>query len=133
MSYRDALANVKLRFTVPGPPVPCARARVVRGHAFTPGKTRSYEWLVGWHAKGAMSYLWQPPESATFGIEILVYRAARRGDFDNYAKAVCDGLTKAGVWPDDSRVEMATVELYVSKTNPRAEVCVWVIEPEEKA
>lgn len=40
-----------------------------------------------------------------------------RPDFDNLAKAVCDGLTKAGWWKDDARICAATVlKLYETPT-----------------
>lgn len=37
-----------------------------------------------------------------------VYHASRP-DFDNLAKSVCDSLTKARWWTDDSRIAIATI------------------------
>lgn len=37
---------MKVKFTIPGIPVPKARPRVVRGHTYTPKKTKDYEALV---------------------------------------------------------------------------------------
>jgi len=33
-----------------------------------------------------------------------------RGDFDNYAKAICDAMTQIGMWADDGQVARALVE-----------------------
>lgn len=33
-----------------------------------------------------------------------------RGDFDNYAKAVCDALTQIGMWHDDAQISAALIE-----------------------
>jgi Holliday junction resolvase RusA-like endonuclease len=38
-----------------------------------------------------------------------VYHALR-GDFDNYAKAVCDCLTQIGMWKDDGQIAVAHIE-----------------------
>ena len=35
---------------------------------------------------------------------------ARRRDIDNYNKALCDALTHAGVWEDDSQAKRMLVE-----------------------
>jgi Holliday junction resolvase RusA-like endonuclease len=71
---------------------------------------------------------WNPPETAVFTIVMHVFRASRRGDWDNFAKAICDGL-KGVAWKDDRLVEAACVYLYVSKTNPRVEITITSREP----
>ncbi len=38
-----------------------------------------------------------------------VVHCDRKPDFDNIAKSVCDALTRAGWWTDDSRIVRATV------------------------
>lgn len=43
---------------------------------------------------------------------------ASRPDFDNLAKSVCDALTRARWWTDDSRIASATiVKLYSTASN----------------
>jgi Holliday junction resolvase RusA-like endonuclease len=116
-----------LKFTIPGIPVPCARARIYRNHGRTHGvtekKTEAYEKLVALCARSAMARTrWVVGGRGPFSTTIRVYRAARRGDSDNFAKGVKDGLTQAGVWEDDRYVEHLVVWLYVDKVKPRVEV-----------
>jgi Holliday junction resolvase RusA-like endonuclease len=115
-----------LTFTVPGPPVPCARARVMRGgHAFTPERTQAYESLVAWHARAAMGKTrWLAAATGAFRVELAVYRNRRSGDVDNFSKAALDGMTKAGVWLDDALVDELLVKLRLDRTAPRLEVLV---------
>lgn len=125
-------------FVVHGPPVPKARARTVtrRSQAgatltrsFTPDKTVAYERLIGGIGRAALSKLPRWRTDGRYAVQIAVYRAARRGDVDNFAKAVLDGLN--GVcWRDDSAVTRLAVELYEDKERPRIEVEVTEIEAE---
>lgn len=119
-----------LTFVVPGVPIPCARARVMRPRgqkvrAMTPARTRSYEANVALVARAAaIRVRWSGSAPATYKLTIDVYRPARRGDWDNYGKGVCDALTKAGIWADDRYVDDARVRLFVDKAYPRVEVLV---------
>jgi Holliday junction resolvase RusA-like endonuclease len=111
-----------LRFTVDAVPVPCARPRVVNGHAFVPTRTRDFERVVRDTAKVAvMAQRWTPAEDSAFSVTLHVYRAAKRGDWDNFAKGVCDGLNGAA-WRDDRAVVEAHVFLHVDRIHPRVEI-----------
>lgn len=115
---------MKLSFTVNGPPVPKARARVVHGpdgtEAFTPTKTREYEKHV---ARVAAAHLlgkaW--PLDRAYSVSMTVYRAAARGDWDNYAKAICDALNGI-VYADDRQVRRAEVLIVDRDPKPRVVV-----------
>lgn len=128
-----------LRFTIPGPPVPKERARVVRRKnptpgqrpttSFTPSKTANYENHVKLHALAARckmsNWPWQSA-SVVYYVKITIYRSAARGDWDNFAKAITDACNGV-LWPDDRQIVHATVALRKSgKGNEYADVEVGV-------
>lgn len=116
-------------FTVPG--TPNAKAKkigLVRGHAraFNDERTTTYQGLVCQAAAATNAAQFDGPVVlrivAVFPrLPSQCRRAKRDGrllggwsewriplaslpDWDNIAKAVCDGITRAGLWPDDRRV-----------------------------
>jgi Holliday junction resolvase RusA-like endonuclease len=133
-----------LEFTVPGPPVPKARARTVRRqngavHSFTPEPTSEYAEhvrCVAWAA--VVSYQrnngarWNA-DAKRYRLTCCFFRQSNRGDLDNYIKAVKDALNrKRGqtlVWPDDARVtDYGPMSMQVDRVSPRAWVRIEVIE-----
>ena len=116
----------ELSFVIWGTPVPKGRPRFSRnGHAFTPAKTREYEALVKATALQAVELNgWDPNEETDYRIDVRVYRAAKRGDLENYVKAVCDGCNGI-LWPDDRMIEVIRAQRYdTDKKNPRVELTV---------
>lgn len=110
-----------LVFTVPGVPVPCARPRVVKGHAYTPAKTAGYQRRVGVSARVAVAGR-EWPMTDRYVVSVLVYRGANRGDLDNFIKNI-DGL-KGILWDDDRRVVGLRGWNLLSRTDPRLEIRV---------
>lgn len=104
-----------LVFWVEGTPVPKARARTVRTKtgrvvSFTPKRTAAWEQRVKLVAQSACSAVRWRPERGAYSVEIVVHRARRAGDGDNFLKAAKDALN--GVcWPDDRMVMTSTVKL----------------------
>jgi Holliday junction resolvase RusA-like endonuclease len=97
---------------VPGDPVPKARARVVGGRGVTPAKTREYEHRVGVYALQARSEHQQSKPWSMLGwyrVEIRFRREEARGDLDNVAKSILDGLCGV-LYLDDARVVSLVVE-----------------------
>ena len=115
-----------LRFTVWGPPVPQARARVGKsGHHYTPNASRLYGQKVAYEALDAMfRQRWVRGLRGPFRVVLDVYRLRNAGDCDNYAKAIMDSLTKVNAWRDDRYVQDSTTRLHIDKESPRAEVTV---------
>lgn len=126
-----------IRFTVPGPPVAKARARVVlnRGNvrAFTPAKSASFSNLMRLafvekypgHAplEGPLSVsivaYFQPPKSMRFKQPAEKTPHTKKPDADNIAKQI-DSLNGVA-WRDDSLVSDITVRKRYSHT-PRTEI-----------
>lgn len=84
--------------------------------------------LVGYEWKRVRPRKWNVERRYAVSIS-LFYDSKRRYDVDNRVKPVLDALTKAGVWNDDSQVDMIRVQRReIDKKNPRAEVVVAPIE-----
>ena len=130
---------MKVRFTIPGVPVPKARPRVVRGHAFTPKKTKDYEVLVkdvyrmtvgeylGDSAIVATIDLYFPiPESYSKSKKRRIadgeIKHTKRPDVDNCAKAILDALNEVAYRDDSQIVESRITKHYAVDGDVRADV-----------
>lgn len=132
----------RVRFTVPGAPVPCARARVVRSkkgvvRSFTPEKTAEYKARVRRFGEAALREAWWRTDWAEYGLHITVYRASVEGDCDNFRKGVMDALggkrrtpKRAAVppiaWYDDRAITDARDLIVDGDPEPRLEVVMWM-------
>ena len=56
----------------------------------------------------------------------------RRRDLDNLAKAVLDALTHAGVWEDDSQIDLLQIERVRNTPNGRVSVTIQTIPDRQK-
>ncbi len=110
-------------FVVPGPPIPCARARVTGRGNFLPTRSRNYQNHVKTCAlvAAAKHGHWNA-RAGSYGIKLAFFKAdARRADFDNLAKSLTDPLSKL-LYPDDSKIVDAHVTIDIDRANPRVEV-----------
>lgn len=109
---------------IPVDPIPLARPRVVRGHAFLPERSRQYRAEVQSIIKQMIGSL--PPMTGAIRCRLNFYRkfnptSRRYGDVDNHAKAVldaCNGLLLA----DDSAVVDLHAAKHQDKKFPRSEL-----------
>lgn len=134
---------IRLSFTVPGPPVPKARARVyqqqnkrtgqVETRAITPDKTRAYEKHVQTCAYAAWLRLKQTgvrwPLDAIYGLSVRVYRSRDMGDLSNYEKSIEDGA-EGILWTNDKKIHRRGEGgiWHVPKGQERIEVEAWIVE-----
>ena len=140
--------DLVVRFVVPGVPVPKARARIVRGRAYTPERTRAAEETIGWHARQQYA---GPPQAGP--LELFVnatmaipkswsknkraaaiadqIRPTTRCDWDNLGKLVSDAL-KGIICRDDAQIVKATVTKYYGAF-PETAIEVWRWTPEKEA
>lgn len=119
-----------LTFTVDGPPVPKARARTVafrvggkiRSRSFTPEKTAAYEKRAGLLALNAVNrcVAWRKDWGA-YALTVRVFRESRRGDLDNYVKAIGDACNGVA-YTDDAAVVRLAAEMHEDREHPRVEV-----------
>jgi Holliday junction resolvase RusA-like endonuclease len=117
----------RLSFIVPGRVVPCARPRamLIRGriHSYVPSETTDYEQRVALCARAAVARYpdWTSVVARKLPLRVHVHvvRHMWRGDWDNLAKSICDGMGKADVvFTNDNRIVQCLTSL---NTDPRAE------------
>ena len=123
----------RILFTVPGPPVPKERARVVRRKdggrtGITPDKTANYEKYFAMHALEArqkLPFQWPIDKHIRYSLlRMLVYELpSQRGDIDNYLKTALDACAKV-LYPNDRRVKriVGPIEIMVDRERPRIEI-----------
>lgn len=115
----------EIRIEVPGRPVPWQRVRTNQGRFFTPQETRDWEESVALICRATRQRLGETP--CRIDIELLEDRAVivltplpdtekrkLRGDIDNYAKSILDGLQKGEMIKNDKQV----VELHLTFPAP---------------
>jgi Holliday junction resolvase RusA-like endonuclease len=113
-----------------GAPVPKARARFGRGHAYTPATTRGFTHDLGWSARAAMAG--RKPLTGAVTITALFelpipsawpkarhaaaitgdIRPAVKPDLDNFLKAVLDAINGIVIIDDSQIVEIAARKIY---------------------
>lgn len=112
----------ELRFFISGRPVPKGRARVgAGGRIFTPKRTRAYEELVAWTARTQPFAIGSGPVALRI---VLQSATALRGDIDNYAKAILDGMVKGQMMDDDSQVYSLQIQFVIGAEEEGAWVYV---------
>lgn len=130
-----------IAFTVPGQPVAKARPRVRRdGRTYTPAHVVAYEKKVALYAGRAFEG--EPIEGPVVIDALFVIRRPKnqcrrkdpegrqphikRPDLDNLLKALVDGISRAGVWGDDSQASyFRAAKVYGGKgEEPCAEVTI---------
>lgn len=90
-----------ITFEIPGRPIAKQRARMRNGQFYTPAPTRHFEESVAWSARatGVRDL------SGDLHVEIgICTKRPLRGDVDNYAKSILDGLVKGGLISDDREI-----------------------------
>ncbi len=128
-------------FFILGKPRPQPRPRcVTRGGmtwAYNAESTSLRVWKLAtkWGAK-QLGVKFGAGESV--GVKIVLHlRSKVRADLDNYAKAMLDAMTGAGLWVDDSQVDKLEISrrLVEKSDDAGASVFVWriVTDPEEAA
>lgn len=118
----ERVEEVMFTFTVPGKPVPKARARVTSRGTYTPASTRRYERAVKACALYARPKGWDA--TTAYHVTTHVYFPdARRRDADNVQKAIWDACNGV-LWGDDSQIVSWGGTKRIDRENPRVVVVV---------
>jgi Holliday junction resolvase RusA-like endonuclease len=130
---------MRIAFAIPGPPVPKARARVVavkvpgkkaRTRSYTPDRTANYQSVVAMCALSAYTRIRWDRENPKlrYGISLVVHRSAKRGDWDNFGKAISDACNGI-LWVDDRQILDGRVRIEeCEKGREHVEVEVWTLD-----
>ena len=135
----------EVRFSIPGIPFGKQRPKFSRvGNyvkAYTPAKTVNYENMVKfYYQQASKGYMF--PDDAMLDVRIIAYyeipksvsnkrrqkmlskelRPAKKPDFDNVGKIICDSLNKIA-YRDDAAIVDAQVRKFYSET-PRVDVII---------
>lgn len=116
-----------ITLTVPGRPVPAQRMTQKTKWTERAQRSLAYQQLV---ATAALTIRPRPLSWKFVGVDITVYLSDRgglpgvRGDWDNYGKAICDGLQHARVVANDKCIIDGAVHVRPcsSPAEERAEV-----------
>jgi crossover junction endodeoxyribonuclease RusA len=129
-TQKAGAVGVILTITVSGDPIPTARARFVRhagvGVVYTPKTSKDYQKKISLAVRGAT-----PARGllGPFRVSAAFHRATRRRvDIDNLFKSVLDGITRSGLWEDDSQVHWIEASLRLGQLWPRLELTVERVE-----
>ena len=112
-----------ITFTVLGQPVPKARARIGKGHGYTPAATSGHEDAIIVAAREA-GYRGEPDAESFFDVYLEFYRKGKvRVDIDNLTKTVFDALNKVA-WKDDSQIIYLNATKYRDNKQPRTVIVI---------
>lgn len=109
-----------LRLTIPlVPPSVNSYVRHARGRHYLTPEVKAFKDAIAILARG------QQVIAKLYQVDIHVfYGKKERGDLDNRAKVVLDGLQAAGVIVSDSRVSALNMQKHKDWINPRTEIRV---------
>lgn len=118
------MSQYRASLTIPFPPTLNHNIGRNGGRYYKDDGYKRFQNQVGWLWLKALPPTWSQTARYCVAIE-LIYDSKRRYDVDNRVKPVLDALTKAGVWRDDSQVDMIVVfRGEIDKARPRANVTI---------
>ena len=108
------------RIVVPmEPPSVNGYVRHARGRHFKTKAAEAWEWAMAVYARNTASI------EGDVEVEYIVYRGkGSKGDVDNYAKVILDGLKNVGVLKTDDAVTDLIGRKRRDRDNPRTEIIV---------
>jgi Holliday junction resolvase RusA-like endonuclease len=115
-----------LDLTILGEPVPKARVHWKGRRAYTSTKVLHAEMDIEMQARLKV----KNPARGAILLDVDFFMGnARKVDWDNLAKLVCDALNGIA-WHDDSQIVLAMAGKHVDRERPRTELRVWKVVEE---
>ena len=100
--------NPIISFRIEGAPIGKQRPRIVKGHAYTPAKTKQWESQIAWAARIAMGA--NDLLRGNVAVRMCFWRKdKRRVDLDNLCKAALDSINGICVSDDSQVVELCAL------------------------
>jgi Holliday junction resolvase RusA-like endonuclease len=114
-----------VRITVPliPPSVNHYKMRTRRGVTFVTDDAKAFKAAVCYCSLRHTSDPFKAFSDCDLEVEVIVYQGkGDKGDVDNYAKCVLDGLVEAGVIRTDAAITDLTLRKRRDRENPRTEI-----------
>lgn len=112
---------MKVRFIVPGKPVPWQRTgKGKRGQRYTQTQSRAYKAHVAIHAMAARPKGW--PLDARYSLRVRFYGAHGNTDGSNVLKQIEDACQHGVLWNDDRQIDSTGPSIRCRGGEPRVEV-----------
>ena len=116
---------MRVKFTVPGRPVPAQRMTQKSKWSKRARKSLDYQEQVGWEWKAVVGKVRLEGDLAA-SINFF-FDDNRHGDIDNLIKSVVDGLQYANAFDNDKQVKKVSAEIFYDEEE-RAEVEIKELE-----
>ena len=114
-------------FVIEGEPIPCERARITRGGAYLPTRSREAQNRIAWAFKAAFPRQKCDQGEKLYGARIKFFHTrAVPGDRDNLEKQVFDAM-KGVLWKDD-KVVREGFSVLVPNHRARTEILLYELE-----
>jgi Holliday junction resolvase RusA-like endonuclease len=121
------MSGDSMTITVPliPPSVNHYKMRTRRGVTFVSDEAKAYKLAVYYHSLRSSTDPLKRFDSGNLSVEVTVYQGkGDKGDVDNYAKCVLDGLVEAGVIHSDAAITDLILRKRRDRENPRTEITV---------
>jgi Holliday junction resolvase RusA-like endonuclease len=117
--------SVHITVPIVPPSVNHYKMRTRKGVTFVTEDAKTYKKAVYYHSLRSSTDPERRFDGGNLSVEVVVYQGkGDKGDVDNYAKCVLDGLVEAGVIHSDAAITDLILRKRRDRENPRTEITV---------